>query len=169
MKACVMNGIDVLRSSLNSSRMMIELIVSDLSDADLLLRPVPQANHFAWQLGHLIAAERDIVLQQLPTATMPELPEGFGKKHSKEAATSDDPSAFCSREEYVTLLGKIREATLAELSKLNDSDLDRPTVGNLKQHFPTLGTIFGMLSSHILMHLGQASVVRRKLGKPVMF
>ena len=169
MKACVMNGIEVLRSSLNSSRTMIEWIVSDLSDADLLLRPVPPANHFAWQLGHLIAAERDIVLQQLPAATMPELPKGFGKQHNKEAATSDDPAAFCTREEYVTLLGKIREATLAELSKLKDSDLDRPTVGDLKQHFPTLGTIFGMLSSHIMMHLGQASVIRRKLDKPVLF
>jgi len=46
-----MNGIDVLRTSLESSRKMLEWIVSDLSDADLLVRPVPEANHLAWQLG----------------------------------------------------------------------------------------------------------------------
>ena len=33
---------------------LILLLVSDLSDAELLVRPVPQANHIAWQLGHLI-------------------------------------------------------------------------------------------------------------------
>ena len=148
---------------------MIEWIVSDLSDADLLLRPVPQANHLAWQLGHLIVAERHLVLLQIPAGAMPDLPEGFEQKHGKETATLDDASAFCSRDEYVTLLGKVREATLAELSKLKDSDLDRPTVGSLSEHCPTLGTLFGMLSDHIMMHLGQASVVRRKLGKPVLF
>ena len=164
-----MNGIDLLRSSLKSSRMMIEMILSDLSDADLLVRPVPHANHFAWQLGHLIASERHIILEQLPNATMPELPAGFAEAHSKQTASSDDPAGFRSRAEYLSLLGTIREATIAELGKLTEADLDRPTQGNMAQFFPTLGTIFSMLSDHIMMHMGQATVVRRKLGKPVLF
>ena len=164
-----MNAIDVLRSSLNSSRMMLEMILSDLSDADLMVRPVPHANHFAWQLGHLIAAERNILLEQLPDAKLPELPEGFAEAHNKEKATSDDAAGFRSKEEYLSLLGTIREATIAELGKLKEADLDRQTQGNLAQFFPTLGTIFSMLCDHIMMHLGQASVIRRKLGKPVMF
>ncbi len=164
-----MNGIDVLKSSLGTSRMMIEWIISDLSDADLLIRPVPEANHFAWQLGHLIAAERDILLEQLPSATMPELPAGFAEAHNKDAAGSDDAHGFRSRDEYVSLLGKVREATVAELSKLQDADLDRAAVGNLAQFFPTLGAVFSMFSDHIMMHMGQATVVRRKLGKPVLF
>lgn len=164
-----MNAVDVLRSSLNLSRMMIEMILSDLSDADLMVRPVPHANHFAWQLGHLISSERSIILAQLPNATLPELPAGFSEAHSKETSTSDDAAGFRSKDEYVSLLGKIREATLAELGKLTEADLDRPTQGDLAQFFPTLGTIFSMLSDHIMMHMGQASVVRRKLGKPVLF
>jgi hypothetical protein len=148
---------------------MLEWIVSDLSDADLLVRPVPEANHFAWQFGHLIAAEIHIVREQLPSATYPELPAGFAEAHSKSTAASNDPGGFRPRAEYVALLGKIREATLAELAKLSEADLDRPAQGNLAGICPTLGAIFGLLSDHIMMHLGQASVIRRKLGKPVLF
>jgi hypothetical protein len=164
-----MNGIDVLRTSLLSSRKMLEWVVSDLSDADLLVRPVPEANHFAWQLGHLIAAEIHIVREQLPSATYPELPAGFAEAHSKATAGSSDPGGFRPRTEYVALLSQIREATLAELAKLSDADLDRPSQGNLASICPNLGAIFALLSDHIMMHLGQASVLRRKLGKPVLF
>ena len=164
-----MNGIDVLKSSLSGSRKMIEWVISDLSDADLLVRPVPEANHLAWQLGHLIVAEKHLVLEQLPSATFPELPAGFAESYTKETSQSDDPGKFHSKAQYLELLGKMREATLSELAKLSDADLDRPTLGNMAAFCPTLGAIFGMVSDHITMHMGQASVVRRKLGKPVLF
>jgi hypothetical protein len=164
-----MNGVTVIRTGLEFSRKMLEWIVSDLSDADLLVRPVPEANHLAWQLGHLISSERSIVMEQLPSASLPELPEGFAEAHGKSTSTSDDASGFRTRDEYVALLGKIREATISELEKLTDADLDRPTVGNLAGFCPTLASAFGLLNDHIMMHLGQGTVVRRKLGKPVLF
>jgi len=164
-----MNGIQVLKASLESSRKMIEWIVSDFSDSELLVRPVPGANHIAWQLGHLIASERSIILGQLPSANMPELPAGFEAAHGKETAGSDDPKAFLSRSEYIALLGGMREATIAEVSKLTEADLDRPTQGGLASFCPTLGNAIGLLGDHIMMHLGQVTVVRRKLGKPVLF
>ncbi len=164
-----MNGIDVLRASLGTSKFMIEWVISDLSDADLLVRPVPEANHFAWQLGHLIESERSMLLEQCPSAVMPELPAGFAEAHSKATAASDGPQEFRSKDEYVALLGIIRGATLAELGRMTDADLDRATVGSLAEFFPTLGSIFSMFSDHIMMHMGQATVVRRKLGKPVLF
>ncbi len=164
-----MNGIQLLTSALESSRKMIEWIVSDFADSELLVRPVPGANHIAWQLGHLITSERDIVLGQLPTASMPALPSGFEAAHSKETAGSDDPKAFLSRSEYMALLGSMREATIAEVSRLTDADLDRATEGGLASFCPTLGNAIGLLNDHIMMHLGQVTVVRRKLGKPVLF
>ena len=36
---------------------MLQFTLGDFSDADMLARPAPSANHAAWQLGHLIAAE----------------------------------------------------------------------------------------------------------------
>lgn len=164
-----MNSIALLTMALQSSNKMLAWIVSDFSDADLLVRPVPEANHMAWQLGHLIGAERHIIMEQLPNASFPALPAGFEAAHSKETASSNDPSSFRTVAEYVELLGATRAATIAELQKLTDADLDRPTVGNLGGFFPNLGSIFGMMSDHIMMHLGQGTVVRRKLGKPVLF
>ena len=45
------------------------LLNADLSDADLLVRPAPSANHIAWQLGHLIASERNLVEAAAPGST----------------------------------------------------------------------------------------------------
>ena len=39
----------------------------------------------------------------------------------------------------------------------------------MAQFAPTLGSLFLLVSNHALMHGGQFSVVRRKLGKPVLF
>jgi hypothetical protein len=164
-----MNGIELLTASLQSSRKMLEWVLSDLSDSDLLVRPVPGANHFAWQLGHLISSERAMVLEQLPSAQMPELPAGFAEAHGKATSGSDEASNFLSCDAYIALLGSIREATVANVSKLSDADLSRPTVGNMASFCPTLGTLLGLLNDHIMMHLGQATVIRRKLGKPVLF
>ena len=130
---------------------------------------MPEANHMAWQLGHLITAERHIILEQLPGAKFPDLPAGFEAAHSKETASSNEPSGFRTVAEYVAQLEATRAVTIAELQKLTEADLDRPTLGNLANFCPTLGNTFGLLSDHIMMHIGQGTVVRRKLGKPVLF
>src|SRR5271170_7679494 len=44
---------DVLTRNLE----MLRMTLADFSDADMLVRPCPGANHAAWQLGHLTAAE----------------------------------------------------------------------------------------------------------------
>ena len=43
-----MNAKDALKKTLKSTQGMLEMYLSDLSDADLLVRPVPGANHAAW-------------------------------------------------------------------------------------------------------------------------
>lgn len=164
-----MNAKDVLKHSLNSAHGILTMFLQDLSDADLLVRPVPGANHIAWQLGHLINAEANYFLPQVPGARVPELPVGFSQKHNKEAASSDDPKHFCTKAEYLSLYNKAREATLAALDSLSEADLERKVEGNLARLAPTLGALFQLGANHELMHAGQFSVVRRKLGKPVLF
>jgi hypothetical protein len=34
---------------------------------------------------------------------------------------------------------------------------------------PTVGHLVLMIASHIMMHVGQMQVIRRKLGKPLLF
>jgi uncharacterized damage-inducible protein DinB len=164
-----MKATDVIRTALTSTKNLLEQYVSDLSDADLLVRPVPGANTIAWQLGHLIAAEPYLVRQALPEAAYPELPAGFDQAYGKEGAAADVPRGVLTRAQYVELFNKIRAATLAAVAKLSDADLDRPTQGNMAKFAPTLGDMLVLTANHVMMHAGQFTVVRRKLGKPVLF
>ena len=163
-----MNAKDAIRTALTSTQNLLSLYVSDLSDADLLVRPVPKANHIAWQLGHLVSAEIQL-LGQLPGAAYPELPAGWSEQHNKETAAMDPPKGFATKTEYLTQFNKVREATLTTLAKMADADLDKPTQGNMAQFAPTLGALLLLQSNHTLVHAGQFTVVRRKLGNPVLF
>lgn len=164
-----MGGVDAVRHSLRSTQGLLAWFLGDLADADLVVRPVPGANHVAWQMGHLILSERHLVGQELPDAPFPALPPGFAEKHTKETVSKDAPADFHTKAEYLDAFNATREATVAALNDLSDADLDRPTKGNMAKFAPTLGAIFLLVSDHALMHGGQFSVVRRKLGKPVLF
>lgn len=162
-----MTAKDAIKTALTGTQGLLNWYVSDLSDEDLLVRPVPSANHTAWQLGHLIYAEKHLVKEQLPSATYPELPAGYDDKYGAKGATSD--SGFGTKADYLALFTQCREATLAALARLSDADLDKPTTGNMAKYAPTLAAMFLLVSNHTLMHAGQFTVVRRKLGKPVLF
>lgn len=164
-----MNGKDAIRASLESTKAVLEMYVSDLSDADLFVRPVPGANHVAWQLGHVVVGDRYIVTSALPDADYPPLPAGFTETYGYEGAKKDGPDGFLTKAEYLALFDAEREATIAALDKFSDADLDRPTTGEMATFAPTLGHIFLLAANHTLMHAGQFTVVRRKLGKPVLF
>lgn len=164
-----MNAKDAIRIALTSTKDLVNWYVSDLSDADLLVRPVPGANHIAWQLGHTISADVHLVRSQLPAAVYPELPANFAEQHGSKSADIDPPKLPLSKAEYLALFNKVREATIAVLDKLPDADLDKATTGSMAKYAPTLGALFLLLANHALMHAGQYSVVRRKLGKPVLF
>jgi len=163
-----MTALEAIATALQSSRNLLTWYLSDLSDTDLLVRPVPQANHIAWQVGHLIVTEVSLA-DYLPAANYPALPEGFAAQHDKEMAAQEPATGFWGREAYVGLFQQVREATLRGLAGLSEADLDRPIEGPLAQLAPTLGKLLLLESDHTLMHAGQFSVVRRKLGKPVLF
>ena len=139
--------------------------IADLTDQNLMLRPHPGCNHINWQLGHLIAAEHNLINQVSPGA-MPALPTGFADKYTKETAASDDPAKFATKEELLRVAKEQRAATLVALSKVSDADLDRPTG---LDYAPTVGAMFALQGSHWLMHCGQWVIVRRSLGKPALF
>ena len=164
-----MNGKDAIKYALQSTHGMVGMYLSDLSDADLLVRPVPAANHIAWQLGHLIDAELHLLTAVLPGAKWPALPAGFSEKHNKEASRLDGPDQFLKKNDYLGLYSQVREATIAALDKLSDADLDRPTTGNMAKFAPTVGALLLLNANHTMMHVGQFTAVRRKLGKPVLF
>jgi hypothetical protein len=160
-----MNAHDVIRNSLESSQQIAQGYLEDLSDTDLMIRPVPQANHIAWQLGHLIEAENELVGAACP-GSMPPLPAGFKEKHTAEASKIDDPKAFYGKSEYLKLWSEQRAAALAALDSLTEADLDKTSPVHWVK---TVGGLFNMLGIHPIMHAGQWAVVRRKLGRKPLF
>ena len=164
-----MTGREAIKAALEATRGNLHWYVKDFSDADLLVRPVPGANHAAWQIGNVIGGDIYLVRAELPDAAYPELPAGFMEQHGSKGAGDDDPKKFLSKAEYLKLFDEVRSATVAALNKLTDADLDRPTSEKMRAWSPTLGHLFLMVSDHTLMHTGQFTVIRRKLGKPVLF
>jgi hypothetical protein len=164
-----MKATDAIVTSLSSTQNLLNQYIADLSDADLMVRPAPGANHIAWQLGHLVGAESYLVSPQLPDAPYPALPPGFAEKYDKKTAGDDSPAHFLRKAQYLEMFNGARDVTKAAVTKLSDADLDKPTTGNMAQFAPTLGTLLMLVSNHTLMHAGQFTVVRRKLGKPVLF
>ncbi len=156
---------DAICNTLDMSEMIVGAYTSDLSDAELLVRPVPGMNHIAWQIGHLIESERGMV-EILRPGTSPALPAGFAEAHSKEAASSDDPAKFHKLAEYQALWKAQREATKKVVDSFSDSELDNADA-NLPSYAPTVGALLNMTGIHVLMHSGQFVAVRRLLGKPV--
>lgn len=164
-----MNGIEAIVSSLESTGQMLEGFISDLSDNDLLVCPVEGANHIAWQIGHLISSERFIMEGNLPGAQYAPLPANFENVHGRESTTKNSNQGFLSKDTYIDLFRKTRAASIQAVKALKDTDLENPTTGRLAAKAPTVGKLYLLASHHILMHIGQFSVVRRKLGKPVLF
>lgn len=163
-----MNAHAAIRNALASADMIASKYLEDLNDDDLLIRPVPGANHIAWQLGHLIAAENGMVGEACP-GSMPALPAGFREKHNNDTAGRDDRQAFLSKDEYLRLYRQQRDATLKALDKLSESDFDRPAPERFREYIDSVGGVFSMQATHWLMHAGQWAVVRRKLGRKPMF
>jgi hypothetical protein len=163
-----MKAKDALKGGIDGGGFVVEAYLADLTDADLLVRPATDCNHIAWQLGHIIAAEHQMIDGVNP-GSMPKLPQGFAEKHNKETAKSDDPKDFLTKDEYLKVAKEQRTGTFAVLEKLSDEDLDKPGPEAMRSYCPTVGAIFTMQGTHWMMHAGQWAIIRRKLGKAPLF
>jgi uncharacterized damage-inducible protein DinB len=157
-----MTSQELAADGLKSNLEMLMGTLSDFSDADIYVRPCPGANHTAWQLGHLAAAEANMVGAY-------KLPEGYEKKFSKETCGKDDPKFFGTKAELLDQLSKTRAATIAWVKAAKPADLDKPAPERMRHMCPTMGHLVQLLPSHFAMHMGQMQVIRRKLGKPLLF
>ncbi len=157
---------DVIKHTIDTCHELTMAYVSDLSDEDLMLRPASQANHIAWQLGHLIAAEHQMLSQA--GFDMPALPEGFAEAYTKETTNSDDPGKFHTKEQYLAWMEEQRSGVLAALDAVPEADLDKPCPESMREYAPTVGVAFNVSGIHKMMHSAQFIAVRRQLGKPVL-
>jgi hypothetical protein len=163
-----MNARQAIRLNIESANMIAQGYLGDLTDAELLVRPVPGANHTAWQLGHLLASAYDMVESTCP-GSMPALPAGFAEKYTADTSKLDSPGAFHPKAFYMNIAEQQHAATLKALDKLTDADLDKPAPEKCRSYVKTVGELFSMQGTHLLMHAGQWAVTRRKLGRPPLY
>jgi hypothetical protein len=163
-----MNARQAIRLSIDSANLICQGYLGDLTDAELLVRPVPGANHIAWSLGHLLISEREMVELTCP-GSMPALPAGFAEKYTPERSKLDSPGDFHPKSVYMDVFEQQRSATLKALDKLTDADLDKPGPEKYREWIKNVAEVFIMQGTHWLMHAGQWAVVRRKLGRKPIF
>jgi hypothetical protein len=160
---------DLAKLALSTTLDATQMYLGDFTDADLLARPVPSANSTAWQLAHLIVAESFLLGGQLPGVEYPELPAAIMSLGSDRTGNFDPPEGYLTKVEYLDWFKKVRGATLIAVDRLSDSDFDKPNTNRMAKMAPTLGALLILTANHTLMHGGQFTVVRRALGKPVIF
>ena len=160
---------ELAKIALSSAFDTLQMFLGDLTDAELRVRPVPSANHIAWQLAHLIVAESFLLGGELPGAKYPELPAAVTTLGTEKTGKVDPPEGYLTKAQYLDWYKKMRDVTLAAVDKLTDSDFDKPTTNSMAKFAPTLGALLMLTANHTLMHGGQFTVVRRALNKPVVF
>ena len=153
----------LLSNQILQAKGMIDMHLADFSDADMMFRPAPAANHAIWQMGHLANATRGLV-----TACDPGVAFAFedDARFGKSKAGFDDIAAFASKAELLGRFESAMQTAAAWVATLTEADLARPTPEPLKNFAPTVGSVAIALTSHATMHLGQFQVARRALGKP---
>ncbi|MEL7498656.1 MAG: DinB family protein [Planctomycetota bacterium] len=162
-----MNAKEAIRSAFNVSDMVLQSYIGDLSDAELMSRPGKGCNHIAWQLGHLISSEANLV-NMLKDGSAVELPAGFVEAHDKTAIDNNEASQFQSKDEYLELYNKTRQNSLAVIGELTEEQLSAETPEHFREFCPTNGDLAILIATHPMMHAGQFVPVRRSLDKPVV-
>ena len=161
-----MRAVDVLATALRNAGEMVAHTLADFSDADMLVRPVDAANHAAWQLGHLVNSEHHMI--SMAGGKMPALPAVLAA-WGKEQQAINDPARVPAKAALLAAYQAQRAATLAWVKTLADKDLADTRGGKLPEWAPTVGALLTGAAMHDMMHMGQMQVVRRKLGKPILF
>jgi len=159
---------NIIKQSLEMTAFCVNSYLEDLSDDDLLIRPIEGANHIAWQLGHLITSEHNLINMVCP-GSLPALPTGFSECYTQETSELNDGGAFHTKDEYQKLMDEQRTGTLATLDRLSGADFERPAPEQIREYSPTVGATFALQATHWMMHTGQWVIVRRKLGRKPLF
>ena len=162
-----MKAQDILKATHATTNLIFSRYLSDMSDADLLVRPAPGCNHIAWQLGHLLASNSHL-LDCVSPESAPKLPAGFEEKYTNETAKSDQASDFLTKAEYEAMFQKLGTAVDATIDQLSEAGLDQPSPETYRSWCPTLGNMMVLVVTHSLMHAGQWVPIRRQLHKPVV-
>jgi DinB superfamily len=160
-----MSNAELFSKNILQTKGMIDMFLKDFSDTDMLFRPAKTANHAIWQMGHLANSVRGMVTGCDPSVAFPfEDDTRFGKSK----ASIDDPAFFPNKAELVGRFDQAMDTAAAWVAKLSDAELAKPSPQRMQAFAPTVANVAILLASHPFMHIGQFTVTRRALGKPIL-
>ena len=147
---------------------ILKMTIDDFSQDEMLARPVPGANHATWQIGHMIGSASHMFAAIAP-GLVPDAAARIGEKCTGKTASIDDPAHFPDKTQLLETFAQAHGAISNWVKTQTPETLNRPTPGPMANFAPTVGHLVLMSASHIMMHVGQMQVIRRKLGKPLLF
>jgi hypothetical protein len=160
-----MSNAELYSKNILQTKGMVDSFLKDFSDADMLFRPAKTANHATWQMGHLANSVRNMVTACDPSVAFPfEDDARFGKSK----ASIDDAAFFPKKAELLSRFDQAMDIAAAWVAKLSDAQMAKPTPERMQAFVPTVANLAILLASHPFMHMGQFSVSRRALGKPIL-
>ena len=56
-----MNANEAIKSALDTAEMISMAYLEDLTDEEMMVRPIDSCNHIKWQVGHLIGSENKMI------------------------------------------------------------------------------------------------------------
>jgi hypothetical protein len=159
----------MLDAALNSYRLNLDYahrLVADLSEDQLCAQPIEgrSMNHAAFVLGHLAWTSESMAgLLGAADARGAELRELFGMGSQVHA----DRNRYPSKVELVQSLDNAHARLIDAVNRATPEKLAEPAPERMRSRFATLGhLVFGLMTSHEGVHLGQLSAWRRAMGLP---
>ena len=160
-----MKATDLLADNLMTTLKVLEGFASPLTPEQLLHRPCDDANCAAWLLGHLVLTERSFMARiGVDASEMPTLPEGFDKRFARDE-TAPKAREYGDTSILLPLFRQHREPFAQRVRDLPQEALAQ----RLEQPHPmfdTVGRAIAFASTHVAVHVGQISTIRRSLGMP---
>ncbi|MFO1019340.1 MAG: DinB family protein [Planctomycetales bacterium] len=141
-----------------------DMLVADLSDAEMVQIPHPGMNHPAWVLGHItMAIDSTARILDQPGLTDRE----WIKKFGPGSTPVEDIAVYPTKAELLAKLKAVGEHAIKCIENATPEQLAGPNKTRFfPEVFPTVADFAThLLTTHPSLHLGQLSAWRRVLGK----
>lgn len=157
---------------------MAETMLKDIKPAQFARKPsfdctsglkVIDTNHAAFVYGHLSVYPFRLLQIAGLDPTPAQNPAGFEDLFNAGKECRDDPSGtiYPPMDKITAHFFAAHRAALAAIENLSDAQCaaPNPREGRMREMFPTMGgMLMFLLTTHMLMHLGQISAWRRCMG-----
>ncbi|MCB0337709.1 MAG: DinB family protein, partial [Bdellovibrionales bacterium] len=120
-----MDGKAAIKIVLDTGSLILSAYLADFNTQELLLRPHPEANQIAWQLGHLVVNERRCLKALSESHAVP-MSEEFLQAHGGTGEQDFVAEEQYSKEHYLALMNQQRSLTLGYLDSLSTDQLTNP-------------------------------------------